>query len=114
MKVIIAGSRTIEPIEVLPYFLKAIKTITISEIVCGEARGVDLAGRCIGETFNIHVASFPADWKQYGMAAGPIRNRQIAEYADALILIWDGKSSGSANMKSEMQRLSKPIMEFIV
>jgi hypothetical protein len=38
----------------------------------------------------------------------------MAEYADALILVWDGKSRGSASMKREMEKLGKPIYEVIV
>lgn len=29
---------------------------------------------------------------------GPIRNAEMAEYADAVILMWDGKSKGTLNM----------------
>jgi len=36
--------------------------------------------------------------KKYGNAAGPIRNKQMAEYADALVAVWDGKSRGTKNM----------------
>lgn len=57
---------------------------------------------------------FPADWKAHGKAAGPIRNKQMAEYADALLLIWDGESKGSASMKNEMLKLNKPVYEVII
>jgi hypothetical protein len=38
----------------------------------------------------------------------------MAEYADALLLIWDGKSRGSLNMKQQMLKLEKPVYEVIV
>jgi hypothetical protein len=41
---------------------------------------------------------YPADWKRYGRKAGPIRNRLMAENAEALIAIWDGKSRGAMDM----------------
>jgi hypothetical protein len=41
---------------------------------------------------------FPADWKTHGKAAGPIRNRQMAKNAEALIALWDGNSRGTKNM----------------
>lgn len=44
---------------------------------------------------------FPADWDKYGRRAGPIRNREMAEYADALLAYWDGKSRGTKNMIEE-------------
>ena len=44
------------------------------------------------------IKRFPADWGKYGKKAGIIRNRAMAEYADALLAYWDGKSSGTRNM----------------
>ncbi len=40
----------------------------------------------------------PAQWSKHWRAAGPIRNRDMAAYADALFLMWDGESRGSKNM----------------
>lgn len=31
-------------------------------------------------------------------ASGPIRNGEMAKYADALIAMWDGTSTGTKNM----------------
>jgi hypothetical protein len=56
---------------------------------------------------------FPAKWTELGRSAGPIRNAQMAEYADILLLIWDGKTSGSANMKLEMTKRKKQVIEVI-
>ena len=36
---------------------------------------------------------------------------EATEYADILILIWDGKSRGSGNMKANMIRLNKRVIE---
>ena len=33
----------------------------------------------------------------------------MAEYADAALVIWDGKSKGSADMLKQMHRLEKPV-----
>ena len=111
MKVIIAGSRYL-PISTVS--VKQAVAISgwrdkISEIVSGGARGVDGAGEWWAEYRRIPVKRFPADWARHGKAAGPIRNREMAEYADALIAVWDGKSKGTANMILEMHRLGKPV-----
>jgi hypothetical protein len=45
----------------------------------------------------VPVKQFPADWNKYGKAAGPIRNAQMAKYADAVILFPGGR--GTANMR---------------
>lgn len=91
----------------------AMGVFPVKEIVSGGARGVDLAGESLALETHVPVKRFPAEWDKHGKGAGPIRNKQMAEYADALLLIWDGKSRGSANMKSEMQRLKKPIYEVV-
>lgn len=76
----------------------AASSFKITEVVSGAAKGIDTAGEIWCASKGLPLTRFPADWRKHGRAAGPIRNRQMAEYADALILIWDGKSRGSANM----------------
>ena len=97
MKVIIAGSRTISDRESVEAAIKA-SGFEITEVVCGMARGVDTEGFNWAKDNNIPVKEFHADWEKYGRAAGPIRNKQMAEYADALIAFWDGKSRGTKHM----------------
>jgi hypothetical protein len=120
MRIIIAGSRTIEVDydhmldllwEVDLYFMGKVK---FTEVVCGEAKGVDKSGRLFAEEHGLTVKSFPADWDKYGKGAGHIRNKQMADYSDALLLIWDGSSKGSANMKATMLKLNKPVYEVII
>ena len=48
---------------------------------------------------------FPADWKTHGRKAGPIRNKQMADYGEMLIAFWDGKSSGTKNMIENSKKL---------
>ncbi len=110
MKVIIAGSRHM-PIDQQYLISKAIKKsgFKISEVVCGMAKGADTWGLWWALHHDIPVKRFPADWDTYGKAAGPIRNKQMADYADAaIIFIWDG-SRGSENMRVQMEKLKKPV-----
>jgi hypothetical protein len=85
-----------------------------SEIVEGGAKGIDACGKAFANKYEFTHKLFPADWDKHGKAAGHIRNKQMAEYADALLLIWDGESRGSANMKSQMEKLKKPVYEIIL
>lgn len=48
------------------------------------------------------MKQFKSDWEKHGKAAGPIRNKKMAEYADAVILFPGGK--GTASMKKEAER----------
>lgn len=126
IRVIIAGGRDIEDIFWVKRaiagckFLKDIEDdvnpwkYVIGEVVSGKAPGVDTAGEAWAKENGIHVEPFPADWDnidvpnavvrtrrdgtKYNAIAGHIRNEQMAEYADALIAIWDGKSTGTKNM----------------
>lgn len=65
-------------------------------------------------TADAGTTPFPADWDAHGKAAGPIRNREMAQYGDALLLIWDGKSRGSASMLKEARSAKLPIMQVII
>lgn len=118
MKLIIAGSRTLNPAsELIGALLYWQFDLSPKEIVSGGARGVDAAGEYFALYYNtdgLPITKFYADWETYGKAAGHIRNKQMAEYADALLLIWDGESKGSANMKTNMQKLNKPVYEIII
>lgn len=115
MKVIIAGTRTLTDLS--SEYLDSVtekSDFIITEIVCGCAEGVDTAGEAWGDENLIPVKHFQADWALYGNYAGPIRNKKMAVYADALILIWNGSSKGSQSMKNEMRKLNKPIYEVII
>lgn len=98
MKVIIAGSRNISDYDVVELAVLQSKFQNITEVVSGCARGVDFLGEQWALNNNIPIRSFPAEWGLYGKSAGYIRNGKMAQYADALIAVWDGKSRGTANM----------------
>jgi len=112
MKVIVAGSR--EGFVARNVF-EAIEesNFTITEVVSGTARGVDKDGEYYAKTRNIPVKHFPADWDTFGKRAGFIRNEQMADYADALVAVWDGKSRGTAHMIKVMEERGKPIHVYI-
>lgn len=97
MKVIIAGSRDYDDYDVL---LEAINEaqFDISTVVSGGARGVDALGERYASETNKALDIHKADWKAHGRGAGPVRNKKMAENADALIAIWDGQSPGTKNM----------------
>lgn len=102
MKTAVAGTRKFKDYEFLRQVLDDCPW-EITEIVCGMCEGVDMLGKRYAEEKGIPVSEFHARWDIYDRAAGPIRNAAMAEYADALICIWDGSSSGSKNMIEEAQ-----------
>ena len=116
MRVIIAGSRDFGTDRHELELLRAIREsgFLIEEVISGGARGMDSLGERWAKERGIPVTVFPADWEGHGRAAGPIRNAEMANIADALILVWDGESRGSANMRARMGMIGKPVHERIV
>ena len=123
MKIIIAGSRSINDYNTIK---KAIKdsSFDITEIVSGNANGVDKLGEKYAKENNISVKIFKPDWKnitikgaivkenkygKYNAKAGIDRNEQMGDYADGLIAIWDGKSNGTKHMINYMKKKGKEV-----
>lgn len=115
MKLIIAGTRSLlvdaDFVEQAVRFFR----LKVTEVVCGGGGNVDEAGE---DWSNLFLEKEPkmikANWSQEGVAAGPIRNAKMAEYGDALLLIWDGSSKGSLSMKKEMAKRKKIIYEIVL
>lgn len=115
MRVIIAGTRYKDKENKIPFddynlVVEAIERsgFTITEVVSGTAVGADRLGEQWARANNIPIKEMPADWIRHGNSAGPMRNRQMAEYSDAAVVVWDGKSPGSRNMVENMIRRKKP------
>lgn len=88
--------------------------LPITEVVSGGAAGVDRAGEDWAEMAGIPVRRFLPDWTQYGNRAGPLRNREMGMYADALILVWDGESKGSRSMQKIAKELGLRRFEILI
>jgi len=103
MKLIIAGGRSYVFTEA---DLKALHVLhddlCITEVVSGGAAGADRGGEYFAIGIKVPVKRFLADWDKHGKAAGPIRNREMAEYANALFLLPGGR--GTASMLTEARR----------
>ena len=104
MKIIIAGSRTItDSAPVIEAYKES--GFEATEIVSGNASGVDQTGAWYGSTvLNIPVKKFKPLWGKLGKRAGFVRNQEMADYADALIAVWDGVSRGTADMIERAQK----------
>lgn len=112
MKVIIAGSRSITDPQIVHDAITA-SHFTITEVVCGYARGVDTIGLRWAKATGTPYKVFPAMWfdkdGERDMQAGFKRNERMADYADALIAVWDGFSGGTKDMMQRMGKRAKPI-----
>ena len=110
MRTIIAGSRTITDPKVIEEAIAA-SGFAITEVVCGGAAGVDTLGKDWATLRGIPVKMFPADWDAHGKAAGPIRNEEMAKYADQAICIFDvqAENKGTKNMSKTARANNKPV-----
>ncbi len=97
MRVIIAGSRGITDYERVRQAIDA-SGFAVSRIVSGMAQGVDTLAVRYAEENGIPCDRFPADWQRWGKSAGYRRNEVMAQHADALVAVWDGKSPGTKHM----------------
>lgn len=116
LKLLIAGSRHIEVhnqfIQGILFQLELDDWRNL-EIVHGGAKGIDSCADNFANTWGLNKKVFPYK-SELGKSGGPARNKEMAKYADELILIWNGISNGSRNMKEEMMKLGKPVYEIIL
>lgn len=113
MRVIIAGSRNIYPATTWIDRIVVESGFIPTLVLCGCSKGVDQSGLKWAEWKDIPVQKYPAHWKTFGVTAGPRRNDQMAKEAEALILLWNGMSRGSANMKRIAEARGLKIYEVI-
>jgi len=107
IRVIVAGSRWFDDYnllcEIMDDFISSHRGQQI-EIISGKAKGADSLGERYAADRGIICRHFPAPWKEHKMAAGPIRNGWMADFAARergyLIAFWTGSKvkSGTYDM----------------
>ena len=90
-RVVVAGSRNFSDYNKLA----GKKNVTI---VSGTARGADRMVEKYAAEHGIKLEQFPAEWGVYHKGAGPIRNLQMVQSANAVVAFWDNTSSGTKNI----------------
>lgn len=113
MKLLIAGSRSYpETPEMIRLMLIMTASIfennEVTEIISGGAKGIDKLAEKLASIKGIPFREFPADWLIYGKAAGPIRNKQMVEYCDRAIIVWDNISKGTKSTIDLLKGSGKP------
>ncbi len=118
MRVIIAGSRDIRSYpEVAQAMLDC--GFDVTELVSGAAYGVDQLGERWAVRHGVPLKKFLPEYNhritpwsardKWNKRAPLERNKKMAEYADALVAIWNGRSTGTAHMMGCMRKLGKPV-----
>ena len=77
------------------------------EIVSGGARGVDSCAAEYARNNGIKLTEFLPKYRLYGHAAPIIRNREIVDYADRIVVFWNGRSKGTLSVIEYAKKSNK-------
>jgi len=100
MRTIIAGSRKCPHYHLICQAMEEAGW-EITTVISGCAKGADTFGEQYAEEHGIPVERHPADWERFGRSAGPHRNHEMAQCAEALIAVLYPGSRGTENMIQE-------------
>ena len=65
-------------------------------IIEGGAPGADLVAQLWAERHRVPCVTIPADWRRYGLSAGPVRNQQMIDMKPDVVLAFpSGTSRGT-------------------
>lgn len=110
MIVIVAGGRDFNQRRVIFSTLDALyQAAGLTEIVHGGASGADtLAGEWArGE--GVPQVVYKADWDKHGKAAGPMRNRAMAQHGIDLLIAFPG-GAGTGSMITTARQYDIPVL----
>ena len=102
MRVAVVGSRSISEIDIDRYVSEA------DEIVSGGAIGVDRCAAEYARRKGLLLTEFMPKYDLFGRAASIVRNKEIVDYADKVIVFWDGASRGALSVIKYAEKTGKP------
>lgn len=103
MKIAVVGSRGLS----LSEEMLAMYLSEADEIVSGGAKGVDTCVARYAKEKEIPLTEFLPDYSRYGKGAPIVRNKQIVDYADKVVVFWDGSSKGTLSVIRYAERINK-------
>ena len=104
MKLLIAGSRGILDFDLSPYVSEKVDLI-----ISGGADGIDSVAEKYADEHNIPKQIFLPEYVKYGKAAPIVRNRQMVDEADEVLVVWDGRSKGSLSTINYAKKKEKKL-----
>ena len=110
-KVLVCGGREYNDREHLFTLLDFYhKEFTFTHLIHGGAAGADTLAGEWADSRNIRKTVYKADWKKYGKAAGPIRNKHMAKQKPDLVIAFPG-TQGTAHMINTAHKFGIPVEE---
>lgn len=104
MKLLIVGSRSITDFDLSPYIPSDVDTI-----ISGGANGIDKLAEKYADTRRISKYILRPRYELYGRAAPLKRNEEMVAIADAVLIVWDGRSKGTKYTLKYTEKTNKPL-----
>ena len=104
MKLLIVGSRSITDFDLSPYVRRDVDTI-----ISGGACGIDSVAERYADLRHLSKYIIRPRYDLYGRAAPLKRNEQMVDMADAVLIVWDGRSKGTQYTLRYANKMNKPI-----
>jgi hypothetical protein len=89
----------------------AVARLGIEAIVQGVADGADYLAWQWADARDFPCGSFPANWKEHGRRAGPIRNQTMLDEAKPFCVIAFPGGRGTDDMKQRAREAGVPVYE---
>lgn len=105
MKLLIAGSRSITDYDLSPHVPDGVDLI-----ITGGAKGVDTLGEAYARRRGIPTVTVKPAYEKYGRAAPILRDEEMVDMADAVLVVWDGKSRGSKHTADYARKTGKQLI----
>ena len=103
MKLLIVGSRSITSVDLSLYVPKDVDTV-----ISGGACGIDTLAEQYADLHRLSKYIIRPRYDLYGRAAPLKRNEQMVDMADAVLIIWDGRSKGAEYTLKYTKKTNKP------
>ena len=104
MKLLIVGSRSITDFDLSPYI-----SVDVDTVISGGANGIDNLAEQYADLHRLSKYILRPQYNLYGRAAPLKRNEQMVDIADAVLVIWDGRSKGTQYTLKYTKKKNKPI-----
>lgn len=109
MKLMIAGSRSIDNIDISQYIGD-----DVDFIVSGGAKGVDTLAEQYADKHKISKIIIHPRYNLYRRNAPLVRNKEMVDISDKVLVIWDGKSRGTKSTIEYAQSIGKELEVVII
>jgi hypothetical protein len=104
-KIAVIGSRTFGNYDLLNSELSLLNESFI--LISGGAKGVDQMAEGYADAHGYSKVIYKPDYKSFGKNAPVVRNTEIVDAADLVIIFWDRKSKGTLDVLNKCKRKNK-------